>query len=336
MFSGAPYGKAVITLVNEETGEVFKTRTLEEATAVEQLSWGQIKRELAGRPKRNSLDIGSYAIDLPNGVYTMAVTDQEVPSAKPTAQDLFALQFDSQRNLFVPRVFKLRVDGNTQYNEALLPKDFDLEYAWTVLSGRSMKVDYNNTTFWVEDTTVRKKYKSDPNGAKVDSKSSDILMNAIKEVVRLDTEGRIAPKIERGNSGPDFIANENGTGSRVPEGYILYFWDSELPQGFTGAGARWPWPNEKGHIESSLARFSPYADFKVITQEVLGSIGMFGEPSTNKDLKERIVGEGGSMFLDLDGNPGFITPRDAQIIRYHGTRPLGTRVPDISERIVNE
>ena len=55
---------------------------------------------------------------------------------------------------------------------------------------------------------------------------------------------------------------------------------------------------------------------------------------TNYDLDKRIRDTGSSVFLD--GGTDEITPRDAQIIRYHGIRSRGTTPNDVSDLIVNE
>ncbi|MBI4159121.1 hypothetical protein HY500_02585 [Candidatus Woesearchaeota archaeon] len=337
MFSDAPYSNAVITLVNEGTGEVFKTRTLEEVTAVEQSSWGLIKRELNGRHKRASLDSGSYFIDLPDGVYIMAITDEEIPSAKPASQDLFSLQFDPQKNPFVPRVFRLRVNGSTEYHENVLPKDFDLEFAWTVLNGKVVRYDYDNTTFYVDASPARNNHRPDPNGKLPQQWEIDNVVNGIKEFVTLNTQGKVIPRVEIGTNPPGdvvpgFTKNPSG-GNMVTTGYALFFWDSGLPTGADGTGL--PWTSDTNKIVSSSARYRPGKTTKhTAMNEVVGSAGLHGEPGTNYDLDKRIQDTGSSIFLDVGTDE--ITERDAQIIKYHGARPLGTRALDITERIVNE
>jgi len=344
MFSDAPYSNAVVTLVNEETGEVFKTRTLEEVTAVEQVSWGLVKRMinggLNGRHKKASLESGFYSIDLPDGVYTMAIIDEVLPSAKPTSQDLFSSQFDPAKNLFVPRVFRVRVNGSTEYHETVLPKDFDLEFAWTVLSGVVEKYDPTKMTFKVYTGPARKKHREDPDGKEPQQWEVDNVISSIEEFIKLWTDGKVAPIIELTREFPEYVPKPKNIGSGVgmmpPEGTALFFWDSGLNPGVAGTGVPFV-NNETGGIVSSDAQYTPNMTEKVVAlNEVLGSAGLHGEPGTKVELDQRIVNSGGSIFLDAHGNPGFITERDAQIIKYHGARPLGTKAPDITERVVNE
>ena len=294
-----------------------------------------LKRNLvrAQKPALESALEGGYAIEVPDGTYTFAVTDREIPAAKPSSGDLFALQYDSNRDLFVPRVFRLRVNGNTSHNEAVVPRGTDLEFLWTVLSGKVVRYDYNNITFYIDIGPARKDWIPTTNGKLPTQTEIDNVVGAINEFVRLDTNGKVTPRIEVGTNPPkdDVVNPKNGTLMVEPE-YALFFWDSKLPIGALGTGA--PFVDDSGRVTSSFARVMPGVGYNVVINEVLGAAGLHGEPGTDKELNARIRNTGGSIFLD--GNTGPITERDAQIIKYHGTRPIGTTPNDNSNRIVNE
>jgi len=343
MFSNTPYNGALVTLVNETTGEVFKDTTgITNPTAVEPTSWGLIKRNLimSKKPVFEPTLEGGYALDLPDGDYTVAVTDQEIPAAKFTSGDLFALQYNPEGNLFVPRVFRLRVNGKTYHDEAVVPRGTDLEFLWIVLSGKLVRYDYDNTTFYVDIGPARNNFRPDPNGKLPKTEEIDIAVNGIKEFVRLDTQGKVAPRIEVGTNAPEFIPNPKG-GNMVPPGYALFIWDSGLKLPQLGGGA--PWTDGEGNkITSSYVRVAPGVAVTfpgIVKQEIIGAGGLHGEPGTNYDLDRRIRDTGGSIFLDImtgDVNVDEPTQRDEQIIGYHGARPIGTRAPDLTEKIVNE
>src|SRR3989344_4275730 len=315
MFSNAPISNAVVTLIKEDTGEVFKTETASRATAVEESTWGQIKsrRDLLNLRKPVSLQEGDYSIALPSGTYTVALTDQEIPAAKSTSGDLFALQYNQDENLFVPRVFKLRVNGNTYHDEEVVPRGTYLEFLWTVLSGKVARYDYENTIFYVDVGPARRNYRQDSKGKLPEQWEVDNVVSSIKEFVALDALGKVTPRIEIGVNSPEFVPNPDG-GNRVPEGYALFFWDSALPTGVSGTGINWT--NEQSSITSSSARYRlGMTNKKTAINEVVGSAGLHGEPGTNLELAERIKESGGSTFLDE--GPDEITPRDAQRIKYH-------------------
>ena len=338
MFSNSPYSNINVTLVND-SGNVYETTTGLPPTAVEPNSWGLIKKNfiIQKSPKVSALEAaleGTYSLDLPDGVYTLAFTDGKIAAAKPATQDLFSLQVDLSKRT-VPRALRVKVNGNTQYDESLLPNDFDLEYAWTVLSGKVVRYDYDNITFYVDVSPARNKHIPNPNGKLPQQWEIDNVINGIKEFVSLDTQGRVAPRIEVGTAPPGdvvpgYVKNPDG-GNMVTPGYALFFWDSGLPLGAAGDGL--PTTDDNGLILSSDARYRPgMADEHTAKNEILGSGGLWNEP--NVDLDKRIRDTGSSVFLD--GGTDEITPRDAQIIIYHGTRPVGTRAPDISDLIVNE
>ena len=344
MFSGAPYNEATITAVNESTQEAYDATSGPNATAVQPESWGRIKRNFniivpsAGSRKRgqleNTLNEGFYTLDLPDGNYTVAFTDGNPGSAKPTSGDLANLQIDSN-DRFYPRTLRLGVNGNIGYDERLVPRDFDLEYAWTVLRGQKVGVDYDNTIFYVDTGKARKNYRPDPNGKEPSSGSVDALVSAIREAVKLNTNGVKIPRIEIGNNPPGdvvpgYTKNPKG-GNMVVPGYVLFFWDDGLPLGFIGSSSRDI--DEDGTIISAGAQFRSYAGPSTFMHEVLATLGMFGEPSTNEDLERRIRDTGGSIFLDLDGVTDVSSPtqRDLQIIQFHGQRPLLTKPVDVTE-----
>ncbi|MBI2106870.1 hypothetical protein HYT57_02695 [Candidatus Woesearchaeota archaeon] len=331
MFSNSPYNDINVTLVNE-SGDVYETTTGLPPTAVEPSSWGLIKRGFIRSPKLHTLEEalgGTYAIDVPDGVYTLAFTDGEVSAAKPTTQDLFNLKVDLDKRT-IPRAERVRVNGSTVYNETLLPKDFDLEYAWTVLSGKVVRYDYDDITFYVDVGPARNKHRPDPKGKIPQQFEIDNVVNSINEFVRIDTDGKKTPKIEIGTNAPEYISNPKG-GMMVPKGYALFFWDSGLPLGAIGSGS--PWIDESGKAISSLARYGPgFTNKHTALNEVLGAGGLWNEPTT--DLDARIRSTGSSVFLD--GGTDEITERDAQIIKYHGVRPIGTTPNDVSDLIVNE
>ncbi len=190
---------------------------------------------------------------------------------------------------------------------------------------------------------ARKNYRPDPKGRLPQQWEIDNVINGIREFVSLDTQGKVTPRIEVGTAPPGdvvpgFVKNPEG-GNMATPGYALFFWDSglEIPQ--LGGGA--PWTDGSNKINSSYARVAPEVGLTfpgIVMQEILGAAGLHGEPGTN-DLDSRIRDTGGSIFLDImtgSVNVDEPTPRDTQIIKYHGTRSLGTRAPDITENIVNE
>ncbi len=345
MFSDAPYDDALVTLVNEDNGEAYQTRTSSlQPTAVEATSWADVKRMMRASASLKPVSTGSgaYSVLAPNGVYTVAITDGSLGSAKPSSGDLFNRQLQPGER-FAPRVFRLRVNGDTPYDEMLVPKDFDFEFGWTVLSGRVVRYDYGNTTFYVDESPARSRSRPNPDGRVIEQWEINNAVRAIEDLVRLDTNGAKTPRIEigvnpPGDVVPGYTKGPDGKNVVVP-GYALCFWDSDIPGGAWGVGSP-SLLNDIGLINSSIAKFKPGVDYMVIMNEVLGASGLSGEPytldSAGKVLDDRIVGSGGSIFLDAHGNNGEITERDAQIIRYHGQRPLNTRPQDITDRIVND
>ena len=338
MFSGQPYDGALVTLVNDTTGGVYQTRTSLVPTAVRATGWGDIKKAVrtAASLKPMAAGPGSYSVLIPNGTYAVAITDGEIPVAKPTAGDLFSLQL-REGDRFAPRVFKLGVNGDTRYDEPVVPKDFDWEFAWTVMSGKIIRYDYPNTTFYVDVSPARNRHRPDVNGKRPEQWEIDNVTNAIREFVRLDTNETVTPRIEIGTSPlgdvvPGYTRNPEG-GNMVVPGYALFFWEGGLSPGVFGEGL--PWYDSDGKVISSFARYRPgFTNEMVSLNEVLGSGGLWQEP--NGDIDQRVVSTGGSIFLDAHGNPGVITERDAQIIKYHGQRPLRTRPQDVTDKVVNE
>ena len=338
MFSGQPYDGALVTLVNDTTGGVYQTRTSLVPTAVRATGWGDIKKAVrtAASLKPMAAGPGSYSVLIPNGTYAVAITDGEIPVAKPTAGDLFSLQL-REGDRFAPRVFKLGVKGDTRYDEPVVPKDFDWEFAWTVMSGKIIRYDYSNTTFYVDVSPARNRHRPDVNGKRPEQWEIDNVTNAIREFVRLDTNETVTPRIEIGTSPPGdvvpgYTRNPEG-GNMVVPGYALFFWEGGLSPGVFGEGL--PWYDSDGKVISSFARYRPgFTNEMVSLNEVLGSGGLWQEP--NGDIDQRVVSTGGSIFLDAHGNPGVITERDAQIIKYHGQRPLRTRPQDVTDKVVNE
>jgi len=338
MFSGQPYDGALVTLVNDTTGGVYQTRTSLVPTAVRATGWGDIKKAVrtAASLKPMAAGPGSYSVLIPNGTYAVAITDGEIPVAKPTAGDLFSLQL-REGDRFAPRVFKLGVKGDTRYDEPVVPKDFDWEFAWTVMSGKIIRYDYPNTTFYVDVSPARNRHRPDANGKRPEQWEIDNVTNAIREFVRLDTNETVTPRIEIGTSPPGdvvpgYTRNPEG-GNMVVPGYALFFWEGGLSPGVFGEGL--PWYDSDGKVISSFARYRPgFTNEMVSLNEVLGSGGLWQEP--NGDIDQRVVSTGGSIFLDAHGNPGVITERDAQIIKYHGQRPLRTRPQDVTDKVVNE
>ena len=338
MFSGQPYDGALVTLVNDTTGGVYQTRTSLVPTAVRATGWGDIKKAVrtVASLKPMAAGPGSYSVLIPNGTYAVAITDGEIPVAKPTAGDLFSLQL-REGDRFAPRVFKLGVKGDTRYDEPVVPKDFDWEFAWTVMSGKIIRYDYPNTTFYVDVSPARNRHRPDANGKRPEQWEIDNVTNAIREFVRLDTNETVTPRIEIGTSPPGdvvpgYTRNPEG-GNMVVPGYALFFWEGGLSPGVFGEGL--PWYDSDGKVISSFARYRPgFTNEMVSLNEVLGSGGLWQEP--NGDIDQRVVSTGGSIFLDAHGNPGVITERDAQIIKYHGQRPLRTRPQDVTDKVVNE
>jgi len=336
MFSGQPYDGALVTLVNDTTGGVYQTRTSLVPTAVRATGWGDIKKAVrtAASLKPMAAGPGSYSVLIPNGTYAVAITDGEIPVAKPTAGDLFSLQL-REGDRFAPRVFKLGVNGDTRYDEPVVPKDFDWEFAWTVMSGKIIRYDYSNTTFYVDVSPARNRHRPDVNGKRPEQWEIDNVTNAIREFVRLDTNETVTPRIEIGTSPPGdvvpgYTRNPEGRNIVVP-GYALFLWDSGLPQGALGVGL--PEFDDSGKIISSDVGYRPgFTSKHTALNEVLGAGGLWQEPRV--DLDQRIRATGSSVFLD--GGTDEITERDAQIIKYHGQRPLSTRPQDVTDKVVNE
>ena len=343
MFSGAPYNEATITAVNESTQEAYDATSGPNATAVQPESWASIKRNFniivpsAGSRKRgqleNTLNEGFYTLDLPDGNYTVAFTDGNLGSAKPTSGDLANLQIDSNDRFYPRTVLGLDVRGNREFDESLVPRAFDMEYAWTVLNGTVNRYNYDEITFYVDIGPARNRHRPDPNGVIPSQSEVDNVVNFIREFVRLDAGSNFIPKIEVGTNPlgdvlPGYTKNPSG-GNMVVPGYALFYWDSGLQFPVVGTGD--PWVDGNGKIISSFARVVPGADLKVVANEILGAAGLSGEPGQNKDLDDRIVSTGGSIFLDAHGNRGVTTERDAQIIQFHGQRPLLSKPIDVTE-----
>ena len=344
MFSGAPYNGATITAVNESTQEAYDATSGPNATAVQPESWGRIKRNFniivpsAGSRKRgqleNTLNEGFYTLDLPDGDYTVAFTDGNPGSAKPTSGDLANLQIDSNDRFYPRTVLGLDVRGNREFDESLVPRAFDMEYAWTVLNGTVNRYDFDRVTFYVDIGPARNKNRSDPNGVRPSQSDIDVVLSSINDFVRLETGGTKLPRIEVGTTPPDFVSNPKG-GLMVPSGVALVYWESGLPQGVLGTGV--PWANEStGEIGSSLVRLRPGVATTfpgIVSQEIMGAGGLHGEPGSNLDLDRRVRDTGGSIFLDLDGVSDVSSPtqRDLQIIQFHGQRPLLTKPVDVTE-----
>ncbi|MBS3153123.1 hypothetical protein J4426_00960, partial [Candidatus Woesearchaeota archaeon] len=129
---------------------------------------------------------------------------------------------------------------------------------------------------------------------------------------------------------PGYTRNPEGRNIVVP-GYALFLWDSGLPQGALGVGL--PEFDDSGKIISSDVGYRPgFTSKHTALNEVLGAGGLWQEPRV--DLDQRIRATGSSVFLD--GGTDEITERDAQIIKYHGQRPLSTRPQDVTDKVVNE
>jgi len=336
MFSGAPYNEATITAVNESTQEAYDATSGPNATAVQPESWGRIKRNFniivpsAGSRKRgqleNTLNEGFYTLDLPDGNYTVAFTDGNPGSAKPTSGDLANLQIDSNDRFYPRTVLGLDIRGNREFDESLVPRAFDMEYAWTVLNGTVNRYDFDRVTFYVDIGPARNKNRSDPNGVRPSQSDIDVVLSSINDFVRLETGGTKLPRIEVGTTPPDFVSNPKG-GLMVPGGVAVFYWDSGLQLPQVGGGK--PWVDGNGTIVSSYARVIPNARPHTIKNEIFGAGGLYGEPGTNFDLDERIRQSGSSVFLDNGSDE--ITTRDEQIIQFHGSRPLLTKPVDVTE-----
>src|SRR3989344_1857544 len=164
MFSGDPYEGALVTLVNDN-GESYQTRASSNVTAVESTSWADVKRMMRASASLKPASVGSgvYSILVPNGVYTLAITDGNVGSAKPTTNDLFNRQLQEGER-FAPRIFRLRVNGDTVCDESVAPKDFDFEYAWTVMGDKICRADYGDMNFYIDESPARDDWIPTSNG----------------------------------------------------------------------------------------------------------------------------------------------------------------------------
>lgn len=338
LISGDPI-RINITLVNELTGEVFKTKTGSTQTAVEELTWGQVKsrRDFLRVKKPTSLEEGVYSILVPAGTYTVAITDNEISSAKAVSNDLFTIQYDIEKD-HVPRAFMVDIKGNisTSCNERIFPKNFDLP-AYVAIAMREGKIvrfrDVENIDYQINpiDLSTGKRRNDEFLGM-----AATILKYAVgmisenqgKRINLRDDNIRITDNPSFSAAISNKFKNASGRDS-----FVVFSSTGDPPTGR---------PSKKtleanGYVHDGTVTIPELATVGEWLQEFFGAFGLHGEYG---DAYKSIFADGSRLGgynskINEEGIKSMMPIEDLIIVLAQASRLPGSIAPDTTPYVIN-